>query len=151
MCKQISSDSFCNILALDPAVNQETCVSGRIYQGITLTCGRVEFGAIATPTGSRWMSNNYIIDVSSDGLNFLKSVVDGVRVAVRGSENQLQTEGLLLSVTPGWAVPSRMRMKCCYYHMNMGSICCSLSQSPTHLSHITNINPFTTLSQPFRE
>ena len=33
---------------------------GRRYRGITLTCGRVEFGAIATPTVSRWMSNNYI-------------------------------------------------------------------------------------------
>ena len=29
-------------------------------EDITLTCGRVEIGAIATPTGSRWMSNNYI-------------------------------------------------------------------------------------------
>ena len=28
---------------------------------ITLTCGRVEFGAHATPTRSRWTSNNYII------------------------------------------------------------------------------------------
>ena len=66
-CVQISHDakyfplmSNCNILALDPAVNQETGASGRRYRGITLTCGRVEYGAIATPTWSRWTSNNYI-------------------------------------------------------------------------------------------
>ena len=29
-------------------------------EDITLTCGQVEFGADATPTRSRWMSNNYI-------------------------------------------------------------------------------------------
>ena len=29
-------------------------------EDITLTCGRVEFGADATPTRSRWASNNYI-------------------------------------------------------------------------------------------
>ena len=51
---------YCYILALNPAVNQETGASGRRYRGITLIRGRVEFGEIATPTGSRWMSNNYI-------------------------------------------------------------------------------------------
>ena len=35
-----------------------------------------------------------------------------------------------------------MRKKCCYGQKNLGSICCSLSPSPTHLSHTTNINPF---------
>ena len=41
----------------DPAVNRETGTSG---QDITLTCERVEFGGDATPTRSRWMTNNYI-------------------------------------------------------------------------------------------
>ena len=50
----------CNILTFDRAVNQETGAFGRRYWNITLTCGRVEFGADATLTGSRWMSNNYI-------------------------------------------------------------------------------------------
>ena len=68
----------CNILALDPAVNQETGASGLRYRGITLTCGRVEFGAIATPTGSRRMSNNYITRCH----RHLEAV--GVKVAVRG-------------------------------------------------------------------
>ena len=43
--------------------------------------------------------------------------------------------------------PSRMRKRCCYSQRNLGSICCSLSPSPTHLSHITNTNPFATLSR----
>ena len=46
---------------------------------------------------------------------------------------------------------SRMRKKCCYGQRNLGSICVSLSPSPAHLSHITNINPFETFLQPFRE
>ena len=51
---------YCNILTHDPAVNQETGASGRRYWGITLTCGRVEFAAIARLTGSGWSSNSYI-------------------------------------------------------------------------------------------
>ena len=47
-------------MTLDPAINQETGAFGRRYRGITLTCGRAEFDAIATPTGSRWASNNYM-------------------------------------------------------------------------------------------
>ena len=34
---------------------------------------------------------------------FTESVLVGVRVSVRGSENQLQTEGCKPSATPGWA------------------------------------------------
>ena len=49
----------------------------------------------------------------------------GVRVAVRGCENQLQTEGLRLSVTPGWAAHQN-ETECCYSQRNLGSICCSL-------------------------
>ena len=48
------------MLALDPAVNQETGASGRRYRSITLTWWRVKFGAIATHTGSKWMSSIYI-------------------------------------------------------------------------------------------
>ena len=38
--------------------------------------------------------------------------------------------------------PSRMREKYCYGQRNLGSMCGSLSLSPTHLPHITTINPF---------
>ena len=80
--------SLCNILTFDPAVNQETGAFGRRHQDITLTCGRFEFGADATPTRSRWMADNDITRCHGQ----FESV--GVRVAVRGSENQLPAEGL---------------------------------------------------------
>ena len=38
--------------------------------------------------------------------------------------------------------PAKVRKKCCYGQKNFASICSSLSSSPTHLSHTTNINPF---------
>ena len=47
-------------MTLDPAINQKTGASSRRYRGITLTCERVEFGAIVMPTGSMWTSNNYM-------------------------------------------------------------------------------------------
>ena len=43
--------------------------------------------------------------------------------------------------------PNRMRRKCCNGQRNLWSIRGSLSPSPTHLSHIPNINPFATLSR----
>ena len=49
-------------------------------------------------------------------------------------ESQRHTEGSSSLAT--------MRKKCCYGQKNLGSICSSLSPSPTHLSRITNINPF---------
>ena len=43
---------------------------------------------------------------------------------------------------PRLSNPAKMRKKSCYGQKNFGSICSSLSPSPTHLSHTTNINPF---------
>ena len=80
-------------MALDPAVNQETGASGRRYRGNTLTCERVEFGAITTPALSKWTSNNYITRCHR------RLELVGVRVAVWGSENQLQTEGCWAAVS----------------------------------------------------
>ena len=60
-------------------------------------------------------------------------------------ENQLADWGLAALSDPQLSNPARMRKKCCYGQRNFGSICSSLSPSPTHLSHITDINPFTTL------
>ena len=48
---------------------------------------------------------------------------------------------------PRLSSPARMLKKCCYGQRTLGSICGSLSPSPTHLSHIININPFATLSR----
>ena len=108
-------------------------------EDITLTCERVGFGADATPTRSRWVSNNYITPCHSG------SQLIGVRVAVRGSENQLPAEGLhpqdhRLSSSTKW---ERSAVK------DRGTWCqyvavCSVSNSP--LTH----KPYTTLSKPFR-
>ena len=38
--------------------------------------------------------------------------------------------------------PRRTRKKCCYSQKSWGSIYCSFVQSPTHLSHITLLQPF---------
>ena len=56
---------------------------------------RVELGAIVTPTGNRCMSNDYITRCHGE-LSELESVAVEVRVAVRGSENQLPAEGWAL-------------------------------------------------------
>ena len=97
-----------------------------------------------TPTGSRWVSNNYITRCHRR----LGAVTVSVPVAVGVGWGQdasvrisLQTEGLRPSVIHKLSSPARMRKKCCYGQKNLGSICSSLSPSPTHLSHTTNINP----------
>ena len=72
----------------------------------------------------------------TDGLSQLQL---GTRCRI---ESQRQTVGYGPSVTHGWATPDKMRKKCCYGQKNLGSICGSLSPSPTHFSHTTNINPF---------
>ena len=79
----------------------------------------------------------------------------GIRVAVpvrdKIPEWETAPDRVLELSGPTIEQPSRMRKKCCYGQRNLGSICGSLSPSPTHLSYITNINPFATLSQPFQE
>ena len=48
---------------------------------------------------------------------------------------------------PRLSSPAKMRKRCFYDQWKFGSICGSLSPFPTHLSLITNINPFATLSR----
>ena len=50
--------------------------------------------------------------------------------------------GLWVLSDPRLSNPAKMRKKCCYDQKNLGSICISLSPSPTHLSHTTYINRF---------
>ena len=80
-------------------------------------------------SGSRWVLNNNITRCT-DGSSQLETRCR--------SESQRQTEGFGLSVTPGWETPAKMRKKCCYGQKNLGKYS-SLSLSPAHLSHITNI------------
>ena len=78
---------------------------------------------------SRWMSDKNITRTQTAGVSCSWSQL-GTRCQI---ESQRQTEGFGPSVTHGWATPAKM---------NAGSICSSLSPSPTHLSHTININPF---------
>ena len=79
---------------------------------------------------SRWVLNNNIIRCT-DSSSHLETRCR--------SKSQRQKEGFRPSVTHSWATPAKMRKKCCFGHKkNLGQYS-SLSLSPTHLSHITNI------------
>ena len=56
-------------------------------------------------------------------------------------ENQRQTEGFRPSVTNGWATKPRWERSAAMVRRTLGQNN-SLSPSPAHLSHTTNINPF---------
>ena len=102
--------------------------------------GRVKFGANMTLTGSRWVTNNYINRCHGD-LRELESVAVEVRVAVRGSENQLPAEGWALRI-PYWAAQQNEKRSAAIVRGTWGQYVavCFVSNSP--LTH----NPFTTLS-----
>ena len=138
ICYQIT----CNILTLDPAVNQETGASGQRYRGITLTCGRVEFGAVATPTGSRWMSNNYITRCHR------RLQLVGVSRSWSSSCSSWQWEpapdrGLAALSDPQLSSPAEWERRAAIVKRTRGQYVavCSVSNSP--LTH----NPFATLSR----
>ena len=105
-----------------------------------------------TPTGSRWMTNNYItrchrqLELFSSESSSQFEFQSLLKIGCPRSENQLQAEGMGPQ-DPRLSSPDRVRKKCCYGQKNLGSICSSLFPSPTHLSHTTNINPFATLSR----
>ena len=73
--------NVCNILTFDPAVNQEKGVHP--VEDISVSPWRVEFGAIAAPTWSRWVSNNNKTRVPQAVWVSWRQLV-GVRFAVRG-------------------------------------------------------------------
>ena len=100
------------------------------------------------PTGSRWVSDNYITRCYRR-LELVSSVPVAVGVSW-GQDAELRASGRqrAWALSDPWlSSPARMQKKCCYGQKNLGSICSSLSPSPTHLSHTTNINPFATLSR----
>ena len=103
-------------------------------EDVTLTCGRVEFGAHATPTGSRWTSDNYTTRWVSWSQLFGVSWLEFE--AVKTSSRQR-------ACSPQWPPVEqlrRMRKKYCYSQRNLGSICCSLFRLQ-----------LTSHTQPFRE
>ena len=103
-----------------------------------LDCGRVEFGAIATPTGSRWVSNNYITRCYRElvGVSWLEFELqfEVVRTISRQRAWALWP--------PGWAAQQNEERSAAIIRGTGGQYVavCSVSNSP--LTH----NPFTTLS-----
>ena len=102
---------ICNILTFDPAVNQKKrCIRSKISR-YNLDRGRVEFGAIATPTGSMWVSNNYITrchrQLELVGVSLLEFELqfEAVRTSSQQKAWSLRT--------PDWAAPAEWEKKCC--------------------------------------
>ena len=98
-----------------------------------------------TPIGSRWILDNYITRCHRRLEAFESSSSRSWSQLGTRCPNQLADWGLAVLSDPRLSSPARMRKKCCSGQKNFGTICGSLSPSPTHLSHITNINPFATL------
>ena len=136
---------LCNLLTLDQAVNQETGASGRRYRGITLTCGQVEFSAIATPTGAGGCQ----IIIKTRCHRRLELI--GVSCSWSSSCSSRQWEpapdrGLVALSDPRLSSPAEWERSAAIVRWNWVNMLLSVP-SPTHLSHIININPFATLSR----
>ena len=135
-------------MTLDPAVNQETGASGRRHQAITLTSGRVEFGAIATPTESRWMSNNYITQC------YRRFELVGVSCSWSSSCSSRQWEPAPdRGLGPSWprlSSPAEWGRSAAIVRGTLGQYVavCSVSNSPlTHNQYQPFLNLFATLSR----
>ena len=99
-------------------------------------------------SGSRWAWDNYI--TRCHRRLGLESVPVGDRMPAEWE--QALDRGLGLSVTHGWPTqpsqwptveqPSKNKKEVLLWSEELGSICSSLSPSPTHLSHTTSNNPF---------
>ena len=143
-------------MTFDWAVNQETDASGRRYRNITLTCGRVEFGADATPReagGHKQLYNRVPQTVwvswSSRQAEFSSSCSHsssssrsrGKHVVVRASARQRAGPS-----GPRLSSPAEWGRSAAIIRWNLGSICgsfYSVSKSPlTHNQHQPFRNPF---------
>ena len=128
---------MCNILTFDPAAIKKQVHPFEDVEDITLTCGRVEIGAIETPTESRWKSNNYITRCHK------QFELESVSWSSSCSSKQWElapSRGLGPSGPPV-EQPSRMRKKCCWRQRNLRSICCSLFrfQFTSHFATLSRI------------
>ena len=121
-------------MTFDPAVNQETGASGQRYQGITLT-GWIRCNCDAH---GKQVDVKQLYNLVPQAVQVSWSQLVGVRVAVRGSENQLPAEGLGPQ-DPRLSSPAEWERSAEELGVNM----LQSVPSPTHPSHIT-------LSQPFR-
>ena len=87
-------------------------------------------------SGSRFTLDNYITR-RTDGLSQLESVGDQMP-----NWEPAADRGLWALSDPWLSNPSQDEKEVLLWSEELGSICCSLSPSPTHLSHTTNIDLF---------
>ena len=146
------------MLHIDPWPNRQSrnrCIRPKILEYHLDLWTWLNSVQMRTPNGSRWMSNNYItrfhrrLELVGVRVGLFEV---GVPVAVPVGDKMPAWESAcrLRACSPQWPPveqPNRMRKRCCYGQKNLRSICSSLFPSPTHLSHITYINPFATLSR----
>ncbi len=88
--------------------------------------------------GIRWTLDNYITRCQRR----LGSVAVGVSW---GQDAELRASGRQRALGPQWPTveqPSLDKEEVLLWSEELGSMCSSLSPSPTRLSHTTNINPF---------
>ena len=111
-CEKIQqgSHTFAYWPSAELSIKRCTCVNNRCIRSkisrYNLDCGRVEFGAIVTPMGSRWASDNYITQCHREfGLVWV-SLLQFEAVRTR-SQQRVGPSG------PPVEQPSRMRKKCC--------------------------------------
>ena len=109
-----------------------------------MTCGRVEFGADATPTGSKFTSNNYIIRCHEQfelvGVSLL-----GFELHFEAVRTSSQQRAWVLT-TPGWAAKQNEKRSAAVVRGTEDQYVAVFSFCNSPLTH----NPFTTLFQPFR-
>ena len=133
----------------EPSIKRCTCINKQRNSGNRCIQSRMSeyhldlwtwlnSGQMRMPTGSRWVWNNYITRCH----RWLGSV--GVPVAVGDKMpawEQLADWGLAALRIHGWEDQQNEEEVLLWSKKNFGSICSSLSPSPTHLSHTRNINP----------
>ena len=126
------------------SIKRCTCINNRCIRlkisGYHLDCGRVEFGVDATPTRSRWMSNNYITRCHR------RLGLVGVSCSWSSSCSSRRWEpapirGLGPSGQPGWA--ARWERSAAKVRGTWGQYVAVCSVSNSSLTH----NPFATLSR----
>ena len=152
--KILQFNKFCTVVTYWPST--EPSIKKQVHPGEDIGISPwpvdvVEFGADAYADRKQVEVKKFYNQVPQTAWVSTSSV----RVAVPVGDKMPDWEpapdrGLGPSVTPV-EQPSRMRKKCCSSQRNLGSIYGSLFPSPTHLSHISNIYPFATISQPFWE
>ena len=133
VCLELSKSNKCNILTFDQAVNWEG-VASRYSLNLWTGWIRCNCDAHGKRVCGKQVYNPVPQTVELVGVSYRWSSSCSSRQWEPAPSRGLGPSG------PQAEQPRRIRKKCCYGQRNLGSICCSLFNSP--LTH----NPFVTLS-----